>query len=61
MDTKFVLAMMVLLGVSLQVRAEDPNPLDTVVNSAKDKKFTGSPITLKLKDADINEEMRLIG
>jgi type IV pilus assembly protein PilQ len=61
MDTKLVLAMMVLLGVSVQVRAEDPNPLDTVVNSAKDKKFTGSPITLKLKDADINEVMRLIG
>jgi type IV pilus assembly protein PilQ len=43
------------------VFAEDANPLETVTKATSEKKFTGSPITLKLKDADINEVMRLIG
>ncbi|MBU6153494.1 MAG: hypothetical protein KGP28_04250 [Bdellovibrionales bacterium] len=40
---------------------DEVSPLDTIEKSAKEKKFTGSPITLKLKDADVNEVMRLIG
>ncbi len=34
--------------------------LATVMDATKDKKFTGSPITLKLKDADVHEVLRLI-
>lgn len=61
MNKNFTVALVLCLGLQSGVRAEDANPLDTVMNSAKDKKFTGSPITLKLKDADINEVLRLIG
>lgn len=38
----------------------DANPLSTIAQSQAEKKFTGSPITLKLKDADIHEVLRMI-
>ncbi len=61
MNRNLAVGLVLVLGLQSGVRAQDANPLDTVMNSAKDKKFTGSPITLKLKDADINEVLRLIG
>jgi type IV pilus assembly protein PilQ len=42
-------------------RSSDNSPLSTITNSQEDKKFTGSPITLKLKDADVHEVLRMIG
>ena len=40
------------------------NPVDdtlsTIMQASQEKKFTGSPITLKLKDADVHEVLRLI-
>jgi type IV pilus assembly protein PilQ len=42
-------------------RASKNDPLGTVMDSQADKKFTGSPITLKLKDADVHEVLRMIG
>ncbi len=50
-----------VLAGSPIAEAQESAPLDTIEKSAREKKFTGSPITLKLKDADINEVMRLIG
>jgi type IV pilus assembly protein PilQ len=35
--------------------------ITTVVNGQATQKFTGSPITLKLKDADVHDVLRLIG
>jgi type IV pilus assembly protein PilQ len=35
--------------------------ITTVVNGQQTQKFTGSPITLKLKDADVHDVLRLIG
>lgn len=40
------------------VKTDDP--LKTIMDAERDKKFTGSPITLKLKDADVHEVLRLI-
>ena len=42
----------------------DTLPVEIAANAAevgKEGKFTGSPITLKLKDADVHEVLRLIG
>lgn len=62
-------------GSAVQVQAEDvdppqsisvksvysieEDPLETASNTAQ-KSFTGTPITLKLKDADVHEVLRLI-
>ncbi len=54
----FVLGM---ISISMSAYAE--TPLDSAANTtvaSKDGKFTGSPITLKLKDADVHEVLRLI-
>ncbi len=51
-----------LAGIS--AFAQESSTVDQVVNSAtvnSETKFTGSPITLKLKDADVGEVFRLIG
>ncbi len=52
--------MISLLGLS----AHAQSPLEIAAGTAvasKEGKFTGSPITLKLKDADVHEVLRLIG
>jgi len=56
----FFLVTFILAGSPI-AEAQESAPLDTIEKSTREKKFTGSPITLKLKDADINEVMRLIG
>jgi type IV pilus assembly protein PilQ len=40
--------------------AADKDPLTTIMSAESEQKFTGSPITLKLKDADVHEVLRLI-
>jgi len=41
-------------------QAADSDAISTVMSSEKSQEFTGSPITLKLKDADVHEVLRLI-
>jgi hypothetical protein len=43
-----------------ELKASDLDPLTTIMSAETDQKFTGSPITLKLKDADVHEVLRLI-
>jgi type IV pilus assembly protein PilQ len=43
-----------------ELKASDLDPLTTIMSAGTDQKFTGSPITLKLKDADVHEVLRLI-
>ncbi len=43
-----------------ELNASDRDPLTTIMSSESEQKFTGSPITLKLKDADVHEVLRLI-
>lgn len=55
----------ILLGMiaMVSVTSQADTPLDAAANTAvssKEGKFTGSPITLKLKDADVHEVLRLI-
>jgi type IV pilus assembly protein PilQ len=38
----------------------DNDALSTIVSAESTQKFTGSPITLKLKDADVHEVLRMI-
>jgi len=55
-----VLAMLCMLSVS----AIAETPVEKAANSSasgSNGKFTGSPITIKLKDADVHEVLRLIG
>ena len=40
--------------------AVNSDALSAIMNAQDEKKFTGSPITLKLKDADVHEVLRLI-
>lgn len=42
------------------LKPADLDPLTTIMSAETDQKFTGSPITLKLKDADVHEVLRLI-
>jgi type IV pilus assembly protein PilQ len=42
------------------LKAPDLDPLTTIISAESEQKFTGSPITLKLRDADVNEVLRLI-
>ncbi len=42
------------------LKPSDLDPLTTIMSAETDQKFTGSPITLKLKDADVHEVLRLI-
>ena len=44
----------------LQAKIADNDTLATIVSAEATQKFTGSPITLKLKDADVHEVLRLI-
>ena len=56
----FILGMMSVFIMSAQAST----PLELAGNTAvasKEGKFTGSPITLKLKDADVHDVLRLIG
>jgi len=60
----FILGMITVFCASTQVSAQTSSPLDLAAGTAsasKEGKFTGSPITLKLKDADVHEVLRLIG
>ena len=41
-------------------KAKSEDPLSTITNSAANKKFSGSPITLNLKDADVHDVLRMI-
>ncbi len=43
-----------------ELKPSDLDPLTTIMSAETDQKFTGSPITLKLKDADVHEVLRLI-
>lgn len=40
---------------------KEPSPLEQIMEAQNNKRFTGSPITLKLKDADVHEVLRLVG
>ena len=51
----------ILLLLSSSVHADALDAASNTANAKKDGKFTGSPITLKLKDADVHEVLRLIG
>lgn len=42
------------------LKPSDLDPLTTIMSAETEQKFTGSPITLKLKDADVHEVLRLI-
>jgi type IV pilus assembly protein PilQ len=44
----------------VQMKVADNDALTTIMSAETTQKFTGSPITLKLKDADIHEVLRLI-
>lgn len=41
-------------------KISDNDTLTTIMSSEKNQKFTGSPITLKLKDADVHDVLRMI-
>ena len=41
-------------------KVADNDALTTIMSAETNQKFTGSPITLKLKDADVHEVLRLI-
>lgn len=43
-----------------ELKVADNDALTTIMSAETQQKFTGSPITLKLKDADIHEVLRLI-
>jgi type IV pilus assembly protein PilQ len=57
---QFTVAAALMAGAP-SIWAQDSAPLDTVMNAQNNKKFTGSPISLNLKDADVHEVLRLIG
>ncbi|MBC7396140.1 MAG: type IV pilus secretin PilQ [Bdellovibrionales bacterium] len=42
------------------LKIADSDAITTIMSSEKTQKFTGSPITLKLKDADVHEVLRMI-
>ena len=43
-----------------EMKVADNDALTTIMSAENQQKFTGSPITLKLKDADVHEVLRLI-
>ncbi len=43
-----------------EMKVADNDALTTIMSAETQQKFTGSPITLKLKDADVHEVLRLI-
>ena len=43
-----------------EMKVADNDALTTIMSAESQQKFTGSPITLKLKDADVHEVLRLI-
>lgn len=51
-----------LCGMGLSVQAQSPVEIASkTAEATKTGKFTGSPITIKLKDADVHEVLRMIG
>lgn len=45
---------------SIASKVSDHDTLTTIMSSEKTQKFTGSPITLKLKDADVHDVLSMI-
>ncbi len=45
----------------VDTKIADKDALTTIMSSQGEKKFTGSPISLNLKDADVHEVLRMIG
>jgi type IV pilus assembly protein PilQ len=46
---------------TLETKVANKDAISTVMSSEQTHQFTGSPITLKLRDADVHEVLRLIG